>query len=130
MRTRIAAALLVCGFALAGCSGSDGNLGDTDPTSGLLPFPIDLYFAGSTDGTLDLPVEIAALTPHFAALNALDGWSTTADITVRFSRAIDPASRNLTRFNPVPAAGTALDIPLLLMVPNIIVITNGAVIQP
>jgi len=33
---------------------------------------------------------------------------------------LDPASRNLTRFNPVPAAGTALDIPLLLMVPNVI----------
>ena len=33
---------------------------------------------------------------------------------------IDPASRNLTRFNPVPASGTNLDIPLLLAVPNII----------
>ena len=32
---------------------------------------------------------------------------------------LDPASRNLTRFNPVPAAGTAIDIPLILMVPNI-----------
>jgi hypothetical protein len=32
---------------------------------------------------------------------------------------IDPESRNLTRFNPVPAAGTAIDIPLLMMVPNI-----------
>jgi hypothetical protein len=32
------------------------------------------------------------LTPHFDALNALDGWSTTADITVRFSAAIDAAT--------------------------------------
>ncbi len=37
----------------------------------------------------------------------------------RRSPLIDPASRNLTRFNPVPAAGTAIDIPLILMVPNI-----------
>ena len=31
-------------------------------------------------------------TPHFDALNALDGFSTTSDITLRFSGAIDPAT--------------------------------------
>jgi dienelactone hydrolase len=62
------------------------------PTSGVLPFPIDLYFSGTTDGTLNLPASLSALTPHFAALNALDGWSTTSDITVRFSAPIDPAT--------------------------------------
>jgi dienelactone hydrolase len=107
------AAILVAAFVVGGCSGSSDNIGPTDPqsgngnpgqpaggafvplfrpTSGVLPFPIDLYFSGSTDGTLNLPASVSALTPHFAALNALDGFSTTADITLRFSGAIDPAT--------------------------------------
>jgi dienelactone hydrolase len=116
MSRRLAVALLVTGFALAGCTGgnSDG-IGPTDPTSGnnnpppppagvgdfvplfrpttgILPLPNDLFFSGTTDGTLNLPATIAATTPHFAALNALDGWSTTSDIAVNFSAAIDPAT--------------------------------------
>ncbi len=116
MHHRFSAILLVSGLVLAGCSGSSSDsIGPTDPTSGngapppppagvgdfvplfrptsgVLPFPIDLYFSGTTDGTLNLPASVSALTPHFAALNALDGWSTTSDITVRFSTAIDPAT--------------------------------------
>src|SRR5687768_1018305 len=95
MSNRIAVALLVAGYLLAGCSGSGSDsIGPTDPTSGngdpggspgvgefvplfrptsgVLPFPIDLYFSGTTDGTLNLPTSLSALTPHFAALNALD----------------------------------------------------------
>src|SRR5688572_8436488 len=115
MSNRLAAALLAAGCLLAGCSGSSSDgIGPTDPTSGngdpgsssgvgefvplfrptsgVLPFPIDLYFSGTTDGTLNLPTSVSALTPHFAALNALDGFSTTADITLRFSGAIDAAT--------------------------------------
>jgi pimeloyl-ACP methyl ester carboxylesterase len=109
------AAILSAACVVVGCSGSSDNIGPTDPqsgngnpgppptgvgsfvplfrpTGGVLPFPIDLYFSGSTDGTLNLPASVSALTPHFAALNALDGFSTTADITLRFSGAIDPAT--------------------------------------
>jgi hypothetical protein len=108
------AATLIAAFVVVGCSGSSDNIGPTNPqsgngnpgppagvgefvplfrpTSGVLPFPIDLYFSGSTDGTLNLPASVSALTPHFAALNALDGFSTTADISLRFSGAIDPAT--------------------------------------
>src|SRR5688572_23620657 len=115
MSNRLAAALLAAGCLLAGCSGSSSDgIGPTDPTSGngdpggssgvdefvplfrptsgVLPFPIDLYFSGTLDGTLNLPTSVSALTPHFAALNALDGFSTTADITLRFSGAIDAAT--------------------------------------
>jgi pimeloyl-ACP methyl ester carboxylesterase len=115
MSNRLAAALLAAGCLLAGCSGSSSdNIGPTDPTSGngdpgsspgvgefvplfrptsgVLPFPIDLYFSGSTDGTLNLPTAVRNFTPHFDALNALDGFSTTADITLRFSGAIDVAT--------------------------------------
>src|SRR5262245_9029894 len=112
MSSRFAIALLVTGIALAACSGSNSDgVGPTDPTSGngdpgtspgvgnfvplfrptsgVLPFHIDLYLSGSSDGTLNLPETLRPLTPHFDALNALDGWSTTSDITVRFSAAID-----------------------------------------
>jgi dienelactone hydrolase len=60
------------------------------PLSGILPFPTDLYFSGTTDGTLNAPAN--AFQPNLAALNALDGFSTTAPAEVRFSTPLDPAS--------------------------------------
>ncbi len=116
MRIRLTAVALLASLVLGGCTGSTtDNIGPTNtqsgnnappapppgvgefvplfrPSSGVLPFPIDLYFSGSTDGTLNMPASLAAVTPNFAALNALDGWSTTADITIRFSAPINPAS--------------------------------------
>lgn len=113
MRIRIVAAALLAGLALAGCSGSPADsIGQTNTQAGnnapppppavfspmfrvapgILPFPTDLYFSGSTDGTLNIPAALAALTPHFAALNAQDGYSTVAPASVRFTTAINPAS--------------------------------------
>jgi hypothetical protein len=113
MRIRIVAAALLAGLVLVGCSGSPADsIGPTNPqagnnapppppavfapmfrvASGILPFPTDLYFNGSTDGTLNIPASLAALTPHFAALNAQDGYSTVAPASVRFTAAINPAS--------------------------------------
>ncbi len=114
MSIRNVAALLFAGLLLGGCSGSrsdgigptnpqSGNNDPADPPpgvgvfhanfvplSGVLPFPTDLYFNGSTDGTLNLP--LLALLPNAAALNALDGFSTVASATARFSAPIDPAT--------------------------------------
>ena len=110
MSNRLAVALLAAGFLLAGCSGSSSDgIGPTDPTSGngdpgaspgvgefhpnfvplsgVLPYPTDLYFAGSTDGTLNLPT--TPFLPNAATINALDGFSTNASATVRFSAPID-----------------------------------------
>lgn len=120
MRIHHAAMALVAGLTLAACGGSKGDgIGATDPTSGngnpapppagvgafrarfqpsvgILPYPTDLYFSPTPgtlpDGTLNLPLSIAAFTPHFTAMNALDGFSTTADITLRFSGPISAAS--------------------------------------
>lgn len=106
-------------LAMAGCSSSNGpDVGDTDPASGngnpgngspqpaataalfqplqgVLPFPTDLYFSGSTDGTLNIQ-PANSLSPNQAGLNALDGFSTTAPIRARFAGAIDPTSLTAT----------------------------------
>ena len=113
MSSRFAVALLVTGFALAGCTGSNSDgVGPTDPTSGngdpgtssgvgvfhaefiplsgVLPYPTDLYFSGTTDGTLNIPA--TPFLPNAAAINALDGFSTNAPISARFSAPIDAAT--------------------------------------
>jgi Bacterial virulence factor lipase N-terminal len=113
----VAAALLAVGLCLGGCSGAGhGTVGPTDtasgngnpggampitppagtaalfqPLQGILPYPTDLYFAGSTDGTLNIQ-PANALLPNQAAINALDGFSTTAVIRERFGAPIDPTS--------------------------------------
>lgn len=110
MSFRLIAALLTASLLIGGCSQtSSDNIDPTDPTSGnndpgtdsgvgafrasfvplsgVLPFPTDLYFNGSTDGTLNLPS--TPFLPNAAALNALDGFSTVASATARFSGPID-----------------------------------------
>ena len=61
------------------------------PASGQLPYPTDLYFAGSTDGTLNIQ-PANALMPNQAAINALDGYSPNAVIRENFSTALNPAT--------------------------------------
>ena len=113
MSNRLVAALLVAGILIAGCGGSSSDsIGPTDPTSGngnpgttpgvglfhanfvpasgVLPYPTDLYFSGSTDGTLNGPV--TPFLPNAATINALDGFSTVASSTVRFSAPINAAT--------------------------------------
>jgi pimeloyl-ACP methyl ester carboxylesterase len=110
------AACLAAALFLGACSGGHGTVGPTDtasgngnpagatpvtpeastaalfqPLQGILPYPTDLYFAGSTDGTLNIQPE-NALMPNQAAVNALDGFSTTAVIRARFGGPLDPAS--------------------------------------
>jgi pimeloyl-ACP methyl ester carboxylesterase len=71
------------------------------PSAGLLPYPTDLYFAGSTDGTLNIQ-PANALMPNQAAVNALDGFSTTAVIRERFQGALNPASLTAASIIIVP----------------------------
>ncbi len=113
----IAATVLAAGLCIGGCSGSGhGTVGTTDPTSGngnpggstpvatpaatvalfqplqgILPYPTDLYFAGSTDGTLNIQ-PANALLPSQSQINTLDGFSTTAAIRARFGGPLNPAS--------------------------------------
>src|SRR5262245_11988492 len=116
---RLSAAMVIIAATLAaGCSSSVDNPPDvtpTDPTAGnglppgnsnpppaataalyqpaqgIFPFPNDLYFSGTTDGTINIQ-PANGLIPNQVGLNALDGWSTTAPIRIRFGGALNPAS--------------------------------------
>ena len=157
MRTVGAAILCSFGLLLAGCfsdSASDGedNIGPTDPTSGngapttppapppgtgfrpqfqplngIFPYPNDLYFSGSTDGTLNLPAN--PFQPTVATINALDGFSTTAHWSVRFAGgAIDATTLTAANIRVIrltlnsatkgpllpPATGALTPAPLIL----------------
>src|ERR1043165_1298691 len=113
---RLFAAGMVLAAALtaAGCSSSAGDPPDVTPTNpttgnlpgtatttpttpaanaalyqpaqGIFPFPFDLYFSGTTDGTINIQ-PANGLIPNQVGLNALDGWSTTAPIRIRFGGA-------------------------------------------
>jgi hypothetical protein len=109
----IMVACLAAALLLGACSGSNGAISPTSmagvpaavahaklpsatpalfkPLQGVLPFPTDLYFAGSSDGTLNIQPD-DQLTPNQVALNTLDGFSTTAVIRARFGGSLDPAS--------------------------------------
>lgn len=64
-----------------------------DLTAGVIPFPSNLLFSGSVDGTLNIPVADAEdFSDPAVAMNALDGFSTVAPISTTFSSAIDPAT--------------------------------------
>ena len=64
-----------------------------DPSHGVIPFPNNLLFAGTTDLTLNIPVTPGApdAMPK-QAMNAQDGFSTVAPWSLTFSAPIAPAS--------------------------------------
>lgn len=93
------------GLTLAACSDKDTALQDSlagntvdvisnlDFGNNVIPFPNNILFSGSLDGTLNIPVADAAdFSDPQVALNALDGFSTVAPITTGFTGAIDDSS--------------------------------------
>jgi len=72
---------------------SAGALIVFDSTEGDIPYPNNILFAGSTDGTLNIPYEEtdADASVKFA-LNALDGFSTNAPISIGFKGEIKASS--------------------------------------
>lgn len=66
-----------------------------DPAAPVLPFPNSLFFNGSTDGNLNIPVAASAdqsLSNPSVALNQSDGFSTTSPIVTSISEALNPES--------------------------------------
>lgn len=64
------------------------------PSGYVQPFPTDLFFLGSQDGTVNIQ---GLPAPHdfskpLVAINTLDGFSTTAPMSEKFSQPIDPSS--------------------------------------
>lgn len=110
MRTLSLAALTLAAITTQGCFSDSASSGGGDdggtppptpapvfkpafaPLGGILPYPTDLYFSGTTDLTLNIPLLTA--NPTAAAMNTLDGYSTNGSMTVRFNSAIDAASLN------------------------------------
>ena len=64
-----------------------------DPTNGVVPFPNNLLLSGTRDLTLNIPVaDPDDYGDPSAAMNTLDGFSTTAPWSLTFSQPIDPES--------------------------------------
>jgi len=109
---------------LAGCGGSEEKI-TLDPVSGTseqvaetrgsvvmnfvtsnIPFPHDALFSGSTDGTLNIPVDDETnYGDPTVALNALDGFSTSAPITFSLTKALDTTDANANTIPDVLETG-------------------------
>jgi hypothetical protein len=100
-------ALIAALVLLAGCGVSSHNAKPSPPpnaefhadfalsnTGYILPFPNDLYFSGSSDGTVNIPglPDPSDYSEPLVAINTLDGFSSTAPITESFSAPLDPNS--------------------------------------
>ena len=95
MKTHPTLLLWIAGAALVS-SCADGTEPNREtkvvfsPSTGRIPVPNDLLFAGSQDATLNFTVaDPADLADPSVALNSLDGWSTTAPLQITFTHAID-----------------------------------------
>ncbi len=97
-----ALAAALAGIALGGChASSDGPESPPPPTdlatarfdlaTGVLPSATNLLI-GPEDYTLNLPAAMSSFRPLVAALNAVDGWSTTAGVDTSFTLPIDASS--------------------------------------
>ncbi|MGB5276722.1 MAG: hypothetical protein WBP02_06075 [Gammaproteobacteria bacterium] len=68
-----------------------------DLSASVIPFPNDLLFQGTADGTINIPVaDESDLSDPQVAINGVDGFSTVAPMSTGFSRALDPNSINGT----------------------------------
>ena len=69
------------------------TVAEFDPAADVpvLPYPVDLLFLGSADGTMNIPVANAQnFADPMVQLNTLDGFSTLTPIDATFSGRIDP----------------------------------------
>ena len=102
--TAMAAALQACGGSDIGEKLTPEPVDNStkavfNPSAGAsgLPFPIDLLFSGTADGSINIPdqpnsapvgADASKFNPLFIAANSMDGFSTTAPMVVRFSNDI------------------------------------------
>lgn len=99
--------VVLASLGLAGCGVSSSNPApSSDPNGGfqarfalsntgyILPFPNDLYFANSSNGTVNIQAtgQPTGVSNPLNAINTLDGFSTAAPITATFTAPIDAKS--------------------------------------
>jgi hypothetical protein len=108
---------LLGAVALAGCEASqDGPafpppapstfVAEYDPLAGFSPWPTDLLFLGTDDGTINFsgltaPYGNPPFTTAGSALSTLDGFSTIGYTSTSFNLPIDPASVGATTVHVV-----------------------------
>ena len=74
---------------------TSGVVTNFDPANSIIPYPNDLLFLGTADGTLNIPVaDSADLSDPKVALNGLDGFSTVAPMSTGFTGALNANSIN------------------------------------
>ncbi|HEV7165239.1 MAG TPA: hypothetical protein VGO35_07635 [Gammaproteobacteria bacterium] len=140
MINRRVAALLVLFTPLAACVSGTSGSGDSNPNSGfqarfvplggIMPFPNDLYFNGSTTGTLNIPGSATvAQNGPLLQLNHLDGFGTQSDISIYFTQPVnkttltpaniivlkvtsDPSTKAVTGFTKPLVPGTDYSVEL------------------
>ncbi len=105
---RFGLTLVLSALALTACSGSDdgdGGLSQIDSgvyslfdpvaASKIVPFPVDLLFDGSNDGTVNVQPAAGATNPPFVTdANRQDGFSTVASLFTDLIGRVDLASAN------------------------------------
>jgi len=125
MRKFMMAAVIGTALLITGCNSPTGDTGvvvEPDaradfvaqyiPTAGnrrAMPYPNDIWLSGSTDGTLNIPGTLSstgAAGANLRSVNLMDGYSTTAPITVPFNFPVDLTS--VMPYMPIDAAGTPL----------------------
>lgn len=114
MQARLLAAVLLPSLLLVACGGGSNspravntspatnNNGSPvtgvitarfNPTDGVIPFPNNLLFSGTTDLTLNIPVpDPNDYSNPRVSINALDGWSTASPMTTTFSAPPKPTT--------------------------------------
>jgi hypothetical protein len=86
-------ALSLAAFSSADAAARADFYAKFNPAAGEMPFPTNLLFNGSTDGTLNIPVANPAnLADPWVAMNGLDGFSTVAPMTAYFSGSLNAAT--------------------------------------
>jgi len=68
-----------------------------DPGKSIIPFPTNLLFSGTVDGTLNIPFPAGTTAADksnmpIVAMNTLDGFSTIAPVTTGFSTSVNSAT--------------------------------------
>ncbi|MFK7890112.1 MAG: Ig-like domain-containing protein [Granulosicoccus sp.] len=86
-----------------------------DTADQVLPFPYNLAFLDSTDGTINIalqPGDDRSTENPVVALNQMNGFATSAAITTEFSKQVDPATliigETIRIFEIEPTTGTAV----------------------